>query len=284
MSVFKCFPRSFVVGLSLAVTAVGYARTLQQEALRSGQDSLSGFRIEEVIVTGATTDNSKLSTTPVQQLDRKQLNAIGASQVSDAVKFFSGALVKDYGGLGGMKTLSVRSMGAQHTAISYDGIVLTDCQTGQTDLSKFSLEEVGQLDFNIGDGSDIFQTARAFASTGMLSIHSRKSVFRSGRAFRGKWQLQAGSFGFLGLGLIGDVRIGKNIFWSASARYQQADGDYPYRMWYGGSDYQTLHRQNNDLGSLHLETNLSATTSKGASWEVKAYHYHSEKGLPGASI
>src|SRR5687768_7149540 len=57
------------------------------------------------------------SITPVQAFDRKQLDNINAYSIGDAARYFSGVLIKDYGGTGGLKTISVRSLGAAHTGI-----------------------------------------------------------------------------------------------------------------------------------------------------------------------
>ncbi|RYZ28063.1 MAG: TonB-dependent receptor, partial [Sphingobacteriales bacterium] len=56
---------------------------------------------------------------PVQTLDKVQLNQINAISVADAAKYFPGVLIRDYGGAGGLKTISVRSLGAAHTGILY---------------------------------------------------------------------------------------------------------------------------------------------------------------------
>ena len=45
--------------------------------------------------------------------------------------------MKDYGGLGGLKTISIRNLGAAHTAVSYDGIAVSNSQAGQIDIGRF---------------------------------------------------------------------------------------------------------------------------------------------------
>ena len=89
--------------------------------------------------------------------------------------------VKDYGGIGGLKTVSIRSLGAQHTAVGYDGITLTDCQTGQIDIGRFSLDNVDRLSLNNGQSDNIFQPARFFASAGILNIQTLTPLFTKGK-------------------------------------------------------------------------------------------------------
>lgn len=95
---------------------------------------------------------------------------MGVYDVAEAVKHFSGVNVKDYGGIGGLKTVSIRSMGAQHTGVIYDGVSISDCQSGQVDISRYSLSNVSELSLTIGQTDDIYQSAKAFASAGVLNI------------------------------------------------------------------------------------------------------------------
>ena len=56
-----------------------------------------------------------------QTLRGADLRALSTTSVADALKYFAGVQMKDYGGLGGLKTINVRSMGAQHVGIYIDG-------------------------------------------------------------------------------------------------------------------------------------------------------------------
>ena len=121
------------------------------------------------------------STAPLQLFSKEALKNLHALQVSDAVKHFAGVTVKDYGGIGGLKTVSIRSLGAQHTAVGYDGIAITDCQTGQIDIGRFSLDNVDQLSLSNGQSDNIFQPARFFASAGILDIQTLTPRFEKGK-------------------------------------------------------------------------------------------------------
>ena len=125
-----------------------------------GAQTLEGDSIGEVTVRARKTWSNMTAATPTQVMDRSRMEKIGAHDVADAVKFFSGVNVKDYGGIGGLKTVSVRSLGAQHTGVCYDGVAVSDCQSGQTDISRFSLDNVSLLYLTIGQGDDIYQAAK----------------------------------------------------------------------------------------------------------------------------
>ena len=252
----------------------------------SGDDSIPAFRIGEVTVVSTEQSSANPAVSPFQVLDRKNLHGLSAEQVGDAVKFFSGVVVKDFGGLGGMKTLSVRSMGAQHTAVSYDGIVLTDCQTGQTDLSRFSIDNVDLMSLSIGDGNSIFQPARVFASSGVLTIRTRRPVFEGRKRLNGKLMFQYGSYGQKELNAFGAYKLSDVWSLSLSLLSQKTKGDYEYRLQYADAPdaYDLVPRTNNEVRNVRLESTLLGRFGGERELELKGYFYDSDRGLPGAVI
>lgn len=255
-------------------------------SITTGNDSIRGFRIGEITVTSQDPTTVNPAASPLQVLDRNKIQGLSAQMVGDAVKFFSGVVIKDFGGLGGMKTLSVRSMGAQHTAVSYDGIVLTDCQTGQTDLGRFSVENVDLISLTIGDGNSIFQPARSFASSGVLTIRTQRPIFEGKEHFNGRFGLQFGSFGQKEIHAFGAYKLSDFWFLSLSALSQQSKGNYDYRLSYGDSknDYNLVPRTNNEVRNLRLESSLIGQFGQERMLEIKTYFYDSDRGLPGAVI
>ena len=97
---------------------------------------------------------------PVQQLGGKALQQLAVHSVADAVRYFAGVQIKDYGGIGGLKTVNVRSLGTNHTGVFYDGVQLGNAQNGQIDLGRFSLDNMEALQLYNGQKSTIHQTAK----------------------------------------------------------------------------------------------------------------------------
>ena len=64
--------------------------------------------LEEFVVT---TTRPEKEIIPVQKLEGKELERLNSHSVADALRYFSGVQVKDYGGVGGIKTVNIRSMG-----------------------------------------------------------------------------------------------------------------------------------------------------------------------------
>ena len=95
-----------------------------------------------------------------RKLDKLTLQSLNSFSVADAIRYFSGIQIKDYGGIGGLKTVNIRSLGTHHVGIFYDGIQLGNAQNGQVDLGKFSLENMEEISLYNGQKSEIFPTGQ----------------------------------------------------------------------------------------------------------------------------
>ncbi len=98
--------------------------------------------VDNIEITASAKPSTIKATSPLQILTIKEIETTGITSVADAVRRFTGVTVKDYGGIGGLKTVSLRGFGAQHTVVAYDGITLNDAQAGMIDISRFSLNNV----------------------------------------------------------------------------------------------------------------------------------------------
>lgn len=252
---------------------------------QSENDSVKLLR--EMVVTRDAKQSQTRSSSPLQIIDSEKLASLNALQISDAVKHFSGVTVKDYGGIGGLKTVSVRSLGANHTAVAYDGIPVSDVQTGQIDIGRFSLENVDNISLNIGQGDNIFQPARMFASASVLNIQSQNPKFTDNQTINGKTGIKTGSFGLFNPTFLLNGKISEALTASFSGEWLSAHGKYPYILSYGvvGKDSASAEtRKNTDVKNLRLEGALFTDFTEKSKGYLKAYFYNSERGLPGATI
>lgn len=160
------------------------------------------------------------------------------------MKHFAGVTVKDYGGIGGLKTVSIRSLGAQHTAVGYDGITLTDCQTGQIDIGRFSLDNVDRLSLNNGQSDNIFQPARFFASAGILNIQTLTPLFTKGKKTNIAGAFKTGSWRLINPSLLLEQQFNKTWSMSANGEWMSSDGHYPYTLHYGNAAEDLSSREN----------------------------------------
>ena len=249
------------------------------------KDTSTVHSLDEVVVTTSTSTKETRATAPLQILSSEALDGLNAIQVADAVKHFSGVMVKDYGGIGGLKTVSVRSLGASHTAVSYDGIAVSDAQNGQIDISRFSLDNIDMLSLSNGQSDQIFQPARQYASAAVLNITTMAPRFDN-RPVNGKVMMKSGSFGLINPSLHIAGKLNEYLSMTASGEWMSAHGRYPYLMHYGtqANDSTSIEiRQNTDVQNLRAEAALYGSDSVQNGY-LKGYYYQSERGLPGATI
>ena len=83
---------------------------------QSKKDTVKETEIQKVNVY----KKSSKEILPVQTLSGEQLERLNSHSVADALRYFSGVQIKDYGGIGGLKTINIRSMGSQHVGVFYD--------------------------------------------------------------------------------------------------------------------------------------------------------------------
>ena len=220
---------------------------------------------------------------PVQELSGKQLERLRSHSVADAVRFFSGVQVKDYGGIGGLKTVNIRGMGTQHVGVFFDGIELGNAQNGQVDLGRFSLEEMQSVTVYNGQRSQLLQPARDFGSAATVYLRSRTPDFSSGKNLKGHVSMKIGSFGTFRPSFTIDKKLSNTVSTSLSAGYVHTDGNYSFRYKTQGGYDTTANRRNSRVDALRAETGISGKTELGE-WRAKAYVYSSERGLPGAVV
>lgn len=248
-------------------------------------DTVRAYALPEVTVMDSHRIREVRSVAPVQSLSRTELENLHVLQLSDAVKRFSGVTVKDYGGVGGLKTVSVRSLGAQHTVIGYDGIAITDCQTGQIDLGRFSLENVDRMALSNGQDDNIFQPARFFASAGVLHIETLAPEFEAEERTHLRAKVKAGSWGLANPSFRIERKAGRKWALTGDAEWMSSDGRYPFTLYYGDENDASSRekRQNTEVRALRAEAGLYGTFSSSEQWRLKAYYYQSSRGLPAAA-
>lgn len=243
------------------------------------------FRIDEVEVT-ATLPNQPV--VPVQKLEGAKLQALSTYSVADAVRYFSGVQIKDYGGVAGMKTVDVRSMGTHHLGVFYDGIEVGNAQNGTVDLGKFSMENVEEIALYNGQKSEIFQSAKDYGSAGTLYIKTRRPKFENGKNYRVVASMKAGTFGLANPSVLYEQKITETIHASVNAEYMFATGRYHFRIHKEYPDgtvaWDTVGiRQNGDIQAVRAEAGIFGYLPDGK-WHVKGYFYNSERGIPRAII
>lgn len=247
-------------------------------------DTLSR-QLDEVVVTARKPADDII---PAQTLSGKELHRLNSNSVADALRYFSGVQVKDYGGVGGIKTVNIRSMGTNHTGVVYDGVELGNAQNGQIDLGQFSLDNIEALSLYNGQKSEILQPAKDFGSAGTIYMRTRTPFFNEGETYHARATIRTGSFDLLNPSALVELKLGKRVSASLSAEWVNSSGKYKFRYRRvnpaGELAYDTTAvRQNGDINATRIELNTHGTLNSG-SWNFKVYNYNSERGVPGAIV
>ena len=249
------------------------------------QDSVRVHHIQEVVVTSRLISRE---TIPSQTLGGEELKKLNSLSVADALRYFSGLQLKDYGGVGGIKTVNIRSMGTNHLGIFYDGIELGNAQNGQIDLGQFSLDNVEEISLYNGQRSAIFQPASDFGNAGSVYIRTKAPRFMMGRRYNLLVRAKYGSSDTFRFSSLWEQKLSNHISSSLSTSVLTSSGRYKFRYRRVTEDntvanYTTAVRHNGDIWAFRIEENVRGGIADGY-WNVKAYTYHSERGIPGAIV
>lgn len=184
--------------------------------------------------------------------------AVNSGDISEILLSVPGLFVNDYGGISGLRSVSMRGLGSTHTSIYIDGIRVNNLQTGQADLGFLDLPGFGGAVVDYAQNSLDFKTARP--------------VFGDGR-FNGRLALDAGSFNTWLPSASFDFRLSDKLAMRISGSASLTDGDYPY------GDGQ--RRENNDLRQLRASADFFGSMHEG-DWQAKLYWNHADRTSPGA--
>ncbi len=248
-------------------------------------DSLTNHTLQEMVVTAVSPHKE---TIPAQVLSGEELSRLNSNSVADALRYFAGVQVKDYGGVGGIKTVNIRSMGTNHTGVVYDGVQLGNAQNGQIDLGQFSLDNIEALSLHNGQKSDLLQPARDFGNAGTVYLRTKTPEFKDGEKFHLRGTFRFGSFDLVNPSLLTELKLSERVNVSFNAEWLNSSGKYKFRYRRvnpaGELAYDTTAvRENGDINATRLELNINGTFNLG-NWHFKVYNYNSERGVPGAIV
>ena len=240
--------------------------------------------LPELKVEASKASRELSSTVPYHSIGEADVKLSGITDIGDALRRLPGVNVRDYGGAGGLKTVSVRGLGAQHTGVTYDGIPLSDMRSGQIDLSRYSLDNVSTISVTAGDNSDIFMPARAAASAATVALASSRQIPYEGSDKFGFSSLAAklrfGSFGMINPSLRMTFSKANKAALDFSGEYNHGKNDYPFIL-ENGIATEKLHRTNSLMNSGHGEVNFSWKPFAGSTFSAKLYYYDNNRQLPG---
>lgn len=267
--------------------------------VRTEFDSLSAIPADTLVksrqrpvhqISEAVVRAEKPASVPIlkQTLDGQLLEGIRSMNVADALRYFAGLQLKDYGGLAGLKTVNIRSMGSQHLGVNYDGMVLGNAQNGQTDLGQLTLDNVEEISLDLLPKTRQMLTAGDLCQAASLIIRTASPTFRTREHTHLRVRVSGGTSLTGKLSTLWEQKLSERVSSSLSTEGLSSNGKYSFRYKRRTPDGHiaydtTATRHNGDILSFRAEENLFGRLKEGE-WRFKAYAYLSERGIPGAIV
>ena len=268
--------------MKIALAALAVAATVSATA----QDTVH-HRLEEVQVTTQRTPATLRTVAPTQVMDAGTLEEQGVIQLSDAVKMMAGVTLKDYGGIGGMKTVSARGLGSQFSTVTIDGVAVDNSQNGQVDLGRYMTGNAAFVSLSQGQQNEPLLSARAYAAGNVLNMETAEPVFFGTGATNMKVGTEAGSFGMFSPALTWEQKWGRRLKTSLWANWLQSDGDYPFTLYHTNDHSGTTSRERRNHSAMHMLTvdaNLFYTIDSANTLTAKVHYLGGMHQLPGQVI
>lgn len=231
--------------------------------------------IEEVQVSYIPT--LKISS---NELASKAIQEIAAEDASELIRKFAGVSLKSYGGLGGLKTVSMRGLGTNHSSIVSDGFAISNNQTGQVNLGQIQADNVTNVVSVVGKSQRFVQPISSQIAGSAFLFETFENSF-SNKKMQLRTNIKYGSFDQKNI-YLGVKYSPSKFFVSIFGTYRDANGKYPYSFQNGNLNINEI-RQNND----YRDYNFGVTTGfKNEKFTARlGYKRKSiDQGLPGAVI
>lgn len=186
---------------------------------------------------------------------------------SEILSFSPGVVVRDFGGFGQLKTLSIRGSSNDQVIILLDGARINSPLGGGVDLSTIPIDYVEKFEI-IRGGASAFAGSDALG--GVVNIVTKKTDTPFTNL-----SLTYGSFDTLSLNLSRAQKLG-NLSYFFSFTHAQSDGDFKFKS----VNDLTFRRINNEFFS---ESFLGKIEYDFNGWKISFLNefFYDDKGVPG---
>ncbi len=213
----------------------------------------------------------------------QQIAEMQANDVGEILQKVPGVNLKSYGGLGGLKTISVRSLGSQHSAISIDGFSVQNSQTGQVNLAQVQTNNLQSIFVGVGEYAGYLNPVSSQIAGNNVSLQTFEMTFpNSTDTLQIRSNFRYGSFGQLSGYASAKVKI-KNGFVSGFGNYRMSNGLYPFEIQNGNVAYSDV-RKNNDYQDQYVGGVFGYRFGDETMMRISYKQSSIDQGLPGAII
>lgn len=251
------------------------------------QDTLRHSSLQAVTISGTANVSENRSQTPTQVLSTERLEQHGTLQLSEAVKRLAGVTLKDYGGVGGVKTVSARGLGSQFSTLTIDGIAVSDAQNGQVDLGRYMVGNSAYISLTIGQYDNMLQSARTYASGSVINMETQTPAFAWDKRYNLSVGIEGGSFGHFAPSIRYEQKINKKLSLSFWGQHLQNDGDYPFTLYFTNNRSDSSSREfrkNSEVSITAADLNIFYQLNGRSTLHTKIHYTKGYHALPGPVI
>lgn len=261
----------------MQVKVVVFLFFIQSFVCFSQSDSV--IALSEVLIENKVkVDNPLAENQTVHIINSKKIKESASENVAEATSLLPGIYLLDYGGVGGLKTVSSRGLASSYTRVFIDGVEFHNAQNGQVDLGKIPILNVSKISFVNGVSSQELLTASSY--------NSPQSVFvETGNAEKNsiKTAMSVGSFGLINPSLIVNRKMGQRHMLSVGGELTRANGEYDYELVNGNhTEKQRRVHAGVSRSVVNFKYHLALTDSQSV--VVNGYWNATAQELPGAVI
>ncbi|MBD3636065.1 MAG: TonB-dependent receptor [Crocinitomicaceae bacterium] len=217
---------------------------------------------------------------PNYSLPEWKIKELGSRDVGEVMKFTPGAQIKDYGGIGGIKTIRFRSLGGAHTGVIVDHNTQFNTQVGTINLSSFETFALKAIHFTSGQPTSLLSMPSAYIPSSSIGIQTNQSIRDT--AYNLGFYQTVTSINAYETGLNIGSPIGKKFGVGALLFAKYGDGRYPYVYDLTGSE-ESFTRENSRLFNYRARIGGGYFGDR-SKVNFQVYYNKNNQQLPGAVI
>jgi outer membrane cobalamin receptor len=247
------------------------------------KDSTSVQNVDEVRVSVSIKEISAIKIRYYdQRFFEKDIRELAAVDAGELLGRMAGANLKSYGGLGGLKTISVRSLGAGHSGVVVDGYSTQNSQTGQVDLSAIQSDNLIGAVISNGEQPNMMMPISSQVMGSSIILQSFENTFaRSNDTLAIRANVRYGSFDHKNA-YLGVKYNPKDWLISLFGKYRNAVGHYRYSYLNGNTREEGI-RKNNDFEESQFGGSIGKLNER-YNFRIGYRGRRADQGLPGAVV
>lgn len=206
-------------------------------------------------------------------ISKSQINEMKPINLSVILHYQPGIYIRDYGGLGGLKTISIRGTNSMQTLLTLEGFRLNSSQTSIFDLNKIPISIIDDIQIFKGGSSSI---SGSNSIAGVVNLQIKDFIDKDKLSVN----FEYGSFNEIisstNFSLGGQLQLVGNL------DYQHSDGNFPFYSNQFG-EVKEFKRENGDYDrfSFFLYRSMSYKSFSAKPMVLLSYI---ERGSPGAVL